>query len=64
MKPTDKDIRVLAYFEAEDRKRRDVLIPVTLAPLASGAPNRSEMTKRTLFHGWLTHVAGDSTPRR
>ena len=58
MKLTDEDIFVLAYFEAEDRRRKNVHIPCALAQLASRAPNRPEMTKNTLFHGWLADVGG------
>lgn len=58
MKPTTEDICVLAYFETEDRKRRDVHISSALTQLASRAPNRAEMTKRTLFYGWLVYVGG------
>lgn len=56
MKPTREDLRVLAYFEAEDRQRRGAEVPGDLAKPASEAPRPAAMNNRTLFFGWLARV--------
>lgn len=56
MKPTDEDIRVIAYFEAEERKRKGEAIPEALAKLAAEAPPRDLINSRVLFYGWVATV--------
>ena len=61
MKPTHEDIFVLAYFEAEDRKRRDVYTPGVLTQLAFRAPNHSGTPTTLLPPGIRTTLPGVSS---